>query len=172
MYQMTNTFLLFHAFLFYLCVEGNTENVFSKWFEKESKMISCGTIIPFPTTDSLSDCSMECFEHSWCTGILFDGSADIENRCKLVTSPFLEPIDLTGLLGHDNFIKKPGKKVNCNNMGIITPEGWRSECRKLYFPLDSDQSAIYGGSSANVNFSTDGKLMKILCPSNGKLHSG
>ncbi len=159
---MTNIFVLFHVFLFYLCVEGSTESVVSKWFEKESQMISCGTVIPFSAADSLSDCSTECFEQNWCTGILFDRNADIPNRCKLVTSPFLAQIDLTGLLRHDIFLKKPDKRTGCSNMGISTPEGWRSECPKLYFPLDSDQTGTYGGSSTNADFSSDGKLGKSI----------
>ncbi len=79
-----------------------------------------------------------------------------------MTSPFSAPIDLTGLLGHETFLIKPDTEVTCSNMGIATPQGWRSKCPKLYFPLDSDQSGTYGGSSSNANFSTNGKLCKAL----------
>ena len=155
----TNIFVLF---LFYFGVERSTGSVISKWFHKESQMISCGTITPFSTADTLSDCAIECFEQNGCTVILFDGNADLPNRCKLVSSPFSAPVDLTGLLGHETFLIRPDSKVTCNIMGITTPEGWRSGCPKLYFPLDSDQSGLYGGSSTNANFSTDGILGKAL----------
>ena len=121
-------------------------------------MILCGTIITFPAGDTLSTCSIECMQQSWCTCILFDGNSNIQDRCNLISSHPSLPIDLTNMSGHDYFTKN----ISCRNMGISTPKGWRSGCPKLYFPLDSDQSATYGGSSGNADFSSAGILGHAL----------
>ncbi len=135
-----------------------TGNIISGRLQKENNMTKCGTVSPFPAAQKRLACSLECLKNNLCTAILFDEKEIAYLRCKLILSDSASTIDLSVLPQYEYFAIRADKQVTCDNMGIETPEGWDSECPKLYFPLDSDQSAAYGGSSAHADFSTSGKL--------------
>ncbi len=148
------------------CIESIQIIEISHSFERESGMTTCGTITPYSEAQSLLACSKECPKHDWCTGILFKRMSN-QHNCLLISMNISMPNEFYVLSGYKHFAMKPEPTVSCINMGIPTPLGWRSGCPKLYFPLDSDQSPSNGGSSANADFGTDGKIGKSVYLENG-----
>ncbi len=154
--------IIFLYFLMLLSIQECFGLFRFKRFQKDSKITVCGTIFNVTDVGSIFTCSLECMKNNMCAAVLFNENEPSQNRCKLISLGSAATVDMSGLSRYEHFVMRPDIDVPCNNMGVAKPEGWRSGCPKLYFPLDYDQSAGYGGSSANSDFSTAGKLGQAL----------
>ena len=158
----------FFLFLLWFSLQECYGLIRLKAFLKGSSGSARGTMIPFPASDSLASCSLQCLKDSLCTAVLFNVNEVSHMRCKLISSNSSVSLDLNALSGYEYFILSPETLMEYNYIGgIAKPIGWRSGFPKLYFPLDSDQSGTYFGSSVNANFSTLGKLGQAIYIKNG-----
>ena len=125
-------------------------------FREEFKNKTCGQIMHWPHVHNIISCSTECCNQNYCTSIFFNVNTNVSEKCKLISGHSKVSIDKDKWQGYKHFIKRP--ETACNNIGIPLKSSWRSACPILYFPLDSNRSAILGGTVSNVEFLPSGKI--------------
>ncbi len=147
-------------------------NINFQHFEWGNITTGCGHIVSVGDAEWHTSCSLRCFSHQFCKGMLFNEQAQNSQRCKLVTSQegtkINEPI-------YTHYSLKVPSKAPCNNLGIsiITPHHWRAGCPRLYFPLDQISEGTPLGSDAGSIQFVSGKINSSFYLPNlaGNLHA-
>ncbi len=156
---------LFSLAVFHI-VGSSFGEITSKVLKKSKVTNLSGTIIDasLRRKNSLQACSLACFHHDTCQGVLFSADKQSGKTCKLIMSESgtMNPSDLSGYAQYLSAICCwfPGGRY-------APPINWNHGCPTAYFPLDSSSEGTpYGNDVSVLDFSQPGIVGNGLSFSN------
>ncbi len=123
-----------------------------------NKLITCGKIID-TRRKTLVDCSINCLPNPKCKGIMFNKTATLTQRCKLVTSECTSQIYASDWEGYRQYSSRGNysKFTSVPSLNSTVEQQWPPGFPVCYFPLDSNSIGnALGQSPTAIDFTPDG----------------